>query len=105
MMIGADSRISPESYDIRTRTEVQASPAWTPPTGTLGDIVAEAGGRALALRPLESELTRAAAQAPQRPSLMRALSGPNVAVIAEVKRRSPSKGWINAAISAVGQAR
>lgn len=83
---------------------MQASPAWTPPTGTLGDIVAEASGRATALRPLESELTRSASVVPAAPSFAGALTGSTIALIAEVKRRSPSKGWIKATISATDQA-
>lgn len=43
--------------------------------------------------------------APPAPSLAAALRGPQVAVIAEVKRRSPSKGEINSRLSAADQAR
>jgi len=84
---------------------VQAYSAWTPPTGTLGAIVAEARDRAALLRPNEAELAESAASAPPSPSLAGALQRETVAVIAEVKRRSPSKGWINPGISAVDQAR
>jgi indole-3-glycerol phosphate synthase len=83
---------------------VQAYSAWTPPTGTLGAIVAEARDRAALLRPNEAELSESAASAPPSPSLAGALRTDTVAVIAEVKRRSPSKGWINPGISAVDQA-
>jgi indole-3-glycerol phosphate synthase len=83
---------------------VQAFPAWTPPSGTLGRIVAEAYGRADALRASETDLDRRAAAAPPAPSLRAALRRPSVAVIAEVKRRSPSKGWINPELSAAEQA-
>jgi indole-3-glycerol phosphate synthase len=93
------------NYVIRRRTEVQAYSAWTPPTGTLGAIVAEARGRAALLKPNTAELTESAASAPPSPSLAAALRADAVAVIAEVKRRSPSKGWINPGISAVDQAR
>lgn len=83
---------------------MQASSAWIPPTGTLGGIVAEARARAGALRSRAGELERAADDAPPAPPLAAALRRADVAVIAEVKRRSPSKGWINPSLSASGQA-
>jgi indole-3-glycerol phosphate synthase len=84
---------------------VQASPVWTPPQGTLGGIVAEAFERAAALRDREAELRRRADRAPAAPSLVDALRAATVGVIAEVKRRSPSKGWINPGLTAADQAR
>jgi len=83
---------------------VQASPTWTSPGGTLGRIVAEARERVSGLRARESELIRAAERVPPRGGFKSALEGETVGVIAEVKRRSPSKGWINAEISADLQA-
>lgn len=71
---------------------MQAIVAWTAPGGVLGELVAEAHERAGALRARDGELDRAAAAAPPPPSLAGALRRPDVAVIAEIKRRSPSKG-------------
>jgi indole-3-glycerol phosphate synthase len=84
---------------------VQASPAWITPTGTLGRIVAEARERVQVLLGSESELTRIAMDALEAPGFEGALRSTSVQVIAEVKRRSPSKGWINAGISAIDQAK
>ena len=50
-------------------------------------------------------LEREAANAPPAPGFYDALRRPMVGVIAEVKRRSPSKGSINGALSAAIQAR
>ncbi|HEY4305593.1 MAG TPA: indole-3-glycerol phosphate synthase TrpC [Gemmatimonadaceae bacterium] len=83
---------------------MQASPAWNPPGGTLGRIVAEARQRVDALESQRAELAARARDASGAPSFHDALRRDNVAVIAEVKRRSPSKGWINADISAADQA-
>lgn len=57
----------------------------------------ELAGRAPALE-------RAAAAAPPTPSFLDALRGPRVAVIAELKRSSPSKGAINPGMDAGRQA-
>lgn len=59
------------------------------------------------LRPVfEEELARAAAARPSRPSFAAALRRPDrkLAVIAEIKRRSPSAGAIKEGASAVAQA-
>ncbi len=52
-----------------------------------------------------AELVGALAGAPAIPSLVKALRAHHVAVLAEVKRRSPSKGAIAPSLDAVGQAR
>lgn len=49
-------------------------------------------------------IEHAAGLAPSRPSFVEALTRPTVAVIAEIKRRSPSKGAIRESIAAEAQA-
>ena len=84
---------------------MQASFAWTAPSGTLGRIVDEARIRARALEARRDELTRLAGRLRDVPSFAEALRGASVAVIAEIKRRSPSKGWIQPDIDAAEQGR
>jgi indole-3-glycerol phosphate synthase len=72
----------------------------------LGRIVAEAEARVRELRRsprAASELERSAAAMPPAPPFAAALRGSTLAVIAEVKRRSPSKGEINGGIAAAAQ--
>jgi indole-3-glycerol phosphate synthase len=97
-------RTIPEN-DIRISPEVQAFSRWSPPGGTLGTIVAEAATRAALLEADRSSLERAAFSAPSAPSLARALRSQTVTLLAEVKRRSPSKGAIAESLDAVTQAR
>lgn len=99
-----------ELHNSRTSTEVQVSQssiAWTPPTGVLGGIVAEAYERVDRLRAdraLVAGLEREAAAAPLPPSFRSGLRQAMVSVIAEVKRKSPSKGTINPSLTAASQA-
>lgn len=80
------------------------APAWSPPSGTLGALVAAARDRAVALVPRERELMAAAESAAAVPPFASALRGEDVGVVAEVKRRSPSRGSINAALDAADRA-
>jgi indole-3-glycerol phosphate synthase len=95
-----------EKQDSRTVTEAQVfSRQWAPPGGVLGRIMAESAERVAALSSAErNAIARAAAIAERRPSFVEALTAESVAVIAEVKRRSPSKGAIRETISAAAQA-
>ena len=61
---------------------------------TLDQILTAARGRLPALAADRALLERAASDAPRPPAFAAALRGPRVAVIAEVKRRSPSAGRI-----------
>ncbi len=61
--------------------------------GLLAELVADSGRRAAAARASRRELERRAARAAEPPDLGAALAaGPAVAVIAEIKRKSPSAG-------------
>ena len=84
---------------------MQAFSAWAPPSGVLGRICAEARRRAEELDPRSEELAARAREAPPVPSLEAALRRGDVAVIAEIKRRSPSKGALNESMDAPGRAR
>lgn len=84
---------------------MQAQIRWTPPGGTLGAIVREAEARARLLDRRAGALHRDAEAAARGASLEQALRGASVAVVAEVKRRSPSKGDIATRLDAVAQAK
>lgn len=100
----------------RTRAEVQptnadllhSSPsdrAWTPPVGTLGALVERAHARAAAVAACLPALEARAGELPPPPAFARALRADTLAVIAEVKRASPSKGPIAPSLDAATQAR
>src|SRR6185295_14680030 len=80
----------PHQHTIRTGTEVQASNDWTPPGGTLGRILEETRRRVTSIEGgPSSHVTGVIAS---RPPMAASLRSRNVAVIGEVKRKSPSKG-------------
>jgi indole-3-glycerol phosphate synthase len=95
-----------EKQDSRTVTEAQVFPRqWAPPAGVLGRIMAEAADRVRAMsEPHRRAVEHAAAREPAPPSFAGALTRDDVAIIAEVKRRSPSKGAIRESIAADEQA-
>ena len=70
----------------------------------LGTLVAEAVYRVDTLKRRSAELERAAAASKVPPAFADAFATDRVAVIAEIKRRSPSKGALNSAIAAEVQA-
>lgn len=94
------------SNGIRTLTEAQqALSTWEPPTGPLGELTRASRLRADALVAQRDALERAAMAAPAMPGFGFALRQATVRVIAEIKRRSPSKGSINEGIDAPDRAR
>ncbi|MEO6210245.1 MAG: indole-3-glycerol phosphate synthase TrpC [Gemmatimonadaceae bacterium] len=87
-------------------TEAQVfSRQWTPPAGVLGRIMGESAERIAAMSALDRQLVvEASLIAPAAPSFLDALTRDDVAIIAEIKRRSPSKGSIRDSIAAEDQA-
>ncbi len=81
----------------RTGTEAQeiSSQEWVPPKGTLGELIRAMDVREEAIQPRYEGLT---------PSFAASLRRDFVAVIAEIKRFSPSKGAINPGLDAATQA-
>ena len=86
-----------------TEAQQPTSP-WTPPAGPLGELTAASLVRAGAAASNRAALERAVAEAPRPAGFAAALRRDTVQVIAEIKRRSPSKGTINAGIVAEARA-
>jgi indole-3-glycerol phosphate synthase len=85
---------------------MQVARTWTPPAGPLGRLSsasAERAVRAHAAAPIDVQIADALA-APPGADILSALSATaGVAVIAELKRRSPSRGDINPSLDAAQQ--
>lgn len=75
-----------------------------PPVGTLGELTRESADRAVKAMPGLAALEDAVARMPGAPPFRAALAGESVAVIAEIKRRSPSNGVINDELDAATRA-
>ncbi len=71
----------------------------------LGRIIGEARERVEALKPTGGDLRAAAMAAPSHPPFAVALRRDRLALIAEIKRRSPSRGEINSGLEIGVQAR
>lgn len=80
----------PEAQDI----------PWTPPAGPLGELAERSKVRARESALARAELEAICASLAPAPSLLEALRGERVAVIAELKRSSPSKGVLDASLDA-----
>jgi indole-3-glycerol phosphate synthase len=80
-------------------TEAQQG-GWVPPTGALGRLIARSLERAAAAQASRRALERRIAGLDPASSFAAALDRPDVAVIAEVKRSSPSKGVLDASLDA-----
>lgn len=93
----------PNSKISRTTPETQANSVWTPPVGTLGELVRRARLRSEKLHEVGDASSKHATTS-RRTSFRDALRRDTLSVIAEVKRSSPSKGSINPRIDAAGQA-
>jgi len=92
---------------LRPKTDRSSLPEYSPksklPT-TLEQIVADTRAALPFLHARRAQVERAAADRPLPPSFHAALTRSDLAVIAEVKRRSPSAGTINAGLDPAARA-
>lgn len=84
---------------------MQVATRWTPPSGTLGELVEAARLRAARLQASRGAIIAAARATPAPPGFAESLRRSTVAVIAEIKRRSPSRGDISPDLDAADRAR
>ena len=87
---------------------MQVARLWTPPVGPLGRLSSASASRAKqarAVKPYAAQVAEALAT-PVPPDILAAITGrADVAVIAELKRSSPSRGAINPTLDAALQVR
>jgi indole-3-glycerol phosphate synthase len=81
-------------------TEAQDIVGWVPAVGPLGELTARSRVRARESALGRGELEAIVAGLPAAPDFGEALRGPMVGVVAELKRSSPSKGVLDAALDA-----
>ncbi len=93
-----------QALDSRGVLKSPDASAWTPPTGTLGRLVEAAFARAAACENQLHALQQQAASMPAPPPFAASLRRDGIAIIAEIKRASPSKGVIAPGLDSVAQA-
>ena len=87
---------------------MQVARPWNPPAGPLGRLSSASAARAARARestPFDEQVAEALAMPAANDILAALTSRTDVAVIAELKRASPSKGAINSALDATAQVR
>ncbi len=87
---------------------MQVARLWTPPAGPLGRLSsasAERAAQSRAAKPYADQVAEALSTPPTVDILAALTARPDVAVIAELKRSSPSKGAINVSLDAATQVR
>lgn len=84
--------------------QVHSLRPWSAPEGPLGELTAHSLIRARESALARAELEAIVADLAAAPDLASALCGPLVRVIAEIKRRSPSKGALNESLDARSRA-